>query len=108
LIVLQSLAVKAFASSWVQKKKEIGHGGMVYVGVSSPPATEEAGAMGREIESRQDGCFEKIDIYIDTKFLNVVKRTHVHVPCRYVPCMCHVSSCNISYIFLATRITQYR
>jgi hypothetical protein len=28
------------------------HGGMVNVVVSSPPATEEIGAMGREIESR--------------------------------------------------------
>jgi hypothetical protein len=26
---------------------------MVYVVASSPPATEETGAMGREIESRQ-------------------------------------------------------
>jgi hypothetical protein len=26
---------------------------VLYIGVSSPPATEENGAMGREIESRQ-------------------------------------------------------
>jgi hypothetical protein len=28
-------------------------GGEAYIVVSSPPATEEIGAMGREIESRQ-------------------------------------------------------
>jgi hypothetical protein len=30
--------------------------GAVYVAVSSPPATEEFGGMGREIESRQGNC----------------------------------------------------
>jgi hypothetical protein len=29
--------------------------------VSSPPATEETGTMGREIESRQGGSFKKND-----------------------------------------------
>jgi hypothetical protein len=34
-------------------KAWVGPGGVVYVVVSSLPATEETGAMGREIKSRQ-------------------------------------------------------
>jgi hypothetical protein len=43
-----------FALAWRHRRNlDLCPGGVVYLVVSSPPATEETGAMGSEIKSRQ-------------------------------------------------------
>jgi hypothetical protein len=42
-----------FGSKKPYKIKALYPGGVMYIVVSSPPATLETGAMGREVESRQ-------------------------------------------------------
>jgi hypothetical protein len=51
---------------------------VVYLVVSSPPATEEIGVVGREIESRQD-CFpdQTIDIYGSNRMPTVADERRV-------------------------------
>jgi hypothetical protein len=47
-------SIKFFKKSCISKTPNFSPGSVVYKVVSSPPATEEIGATGREIESRQD------------------------------------------------------